>query len=400
MNAEYKQKSMQTEVKALMQTLESDLIQFARELIKIPSITGEEDDVANCIHEKMQSLGYDRAVIDEIGNVIGMIGDGPVKIMFDSHMDTVSVNNPGGWAFNPFGGKIVDGKLYGRGSVDMKSAVAATVYAGYAMKRLGLDKGKTIIISTSVMEEDIDGVALHMMCQRDDVRPDYVVICEPSNLKLALGHRGRAMLKVATVGISAHGSSPDKGVNAIYKMHPIIQRVNDLNRELDKQGEKAGTVALTKIDSDAVSLNAIPEKCSIYLDRRLTLRENEIYITEEMNKLVEGTDATWKIYDVSGKSYTGEPITLHSFLPAWEIDNTHSLTHACVEAYRALNNRSPQMFTWDFCTNGVATAGQMGIPTIGFGPGDPKQAHMDDEFCPVSEIISAAEFYTLLPVCI
>jgi len=221
-------KSIQTEVKAFIQTLASKLIQFAQELIKIPSITGEEGDMAHCIYEKMQSLGYDQVVIDELGNVIGMIGDGPVKILFDSHMDTVGVNNPGECAFNPFGGEIVDRKLYGRGSVDMKSAVAATVYAGHAMKRLGLHKGKTITISTSVMEEDIDGVVLHMMCQRDDIRPDYVVICEPSSLKLALGHWYRSGLKVTTTGIFAHGRTPDKGVNAIYKMYPIILRVNNL----------------------------------------------------------------------------------------------------------------------------------------------------------------------------
>jgi putative selenium metabolism hydrolase len=389
---------MHTEVSALIQTMESELIQFAQELIKIPSITGEEGDIANCIKAKMLSLGYDNVVVDEIGNVIGIIGHGPVKILFDAHMDTVSVNNPRKWAYNPFGGEIVDGKLYGRGSVDVKSAIAATVYAGHAIKRLGLHQGKTIIISTSVMEEDIDAVALYKICQRGDVQPDYVVICEPSSLNLALGHKGRAMIKVTTGGVSAHGSTPDKGINAIYKMCPVIQRVNALNHELEKQGDIAGTVALTKIDCDTVSLNAIPDKCEIYLDRRLTVRENEAYISKEMEKLVEGTDATWEIYDVSARSYTGEPIFLHSFLPFWEIDKTHVLTQACIDAYKVLNNRSPQMITWDFSTNGFATAGMLGIPTIGFGPGDPKKAHMEDEYCPVSEIISAMEFYTLLPV--
>ncbi len=389
---------MQAELKAFMQTVQPELIQFAQELVKIPSATGEEGEVANYIHSKMQSLSYDRVFIDKVGNVIGVIGDGPVKILFDSHIDTVRVNDSEAWSYDPFGGEIVDGKLYGRGSVDMKGAVAATVYAGYAIKRLRLHQGKTIFISASIMEEDYDGETVYTMCQRDDVRPDYVIICEPSSLKLALGHKGRAAFKVTTEGVSAHGSAPDKGVNAIYKMQPVIKRVEELNCELARQGDEAGSVALTKIESDAVSINAIPAKCSIYLDRRLTLQEHEARIVEEMTRLLEGTDAVWEIYDVPGMSYTGESVTLHSFLPAWKIDKEHSLTQACINAYQALNNCLPQMCTWDFCTNGVATAGRLGLPTIGFGPGDAKQAHRVDEYCPVSEIVSASEFYTILPL--
>ena len=383
-------------LKALMNDLEPELIRFTQNLVRTPSFTGEEKEVARLVYDKMQALGYDHSFIDELGNVIGIIGDGPTKILFDGHLDTVPVNQSEPWAYDPFGAEIIDGKLYGRGSVDMKGGVAAYVYAGHAIKRLGLHKGKTIIISASVMEEDFDGEALYHICKKVDTKPDYVVICEPSGLGLALGHQGRAMLKVNTKGIFAHGSVPEKGINAVYKMQPIIRRVEDLNIELTAAGDKAGTVALTKIESNGLSLNTIPSRCSIYLDRRLSIVESETYITKEMTKLLDGTDANWEIYDEKGVSYTGVPVNLHSFLPAWEIEKDHKLSLACIEAYRTLHNSALQMIKWDICTNGVASAGKLGIPTIGFGPGDCKLAHMVDECCPVSDIVAASEFYTML----
>lgn len=387
-------------IKALMNDLEPDLIRFTQDLIRIPSNTGQEKQIARLVHDKMQALGYDHTFIDELGNVIGMMGDGPIKVLFDSHLDTVPVHPSETWEQDPFGGNIRDGKLYGRGAVDMKGGVAASIYAGHIIKRLGLHNGKTIIISASVMEEDFDGEALYQICKREKTKPDYVIICEPSGLGLALGHQGRAMLKVTTKGAFAHGSAPEKGDNAVYKMRPIIRRVEDLNVELTASGNRSGTIALTKIESNGLSLNTIPSGCSIYLDRRLSIEENETYITKEMTKLLEGTDAEWEIYDERGESYTGVPISLHSFLPAWEIEKNHTLSLACIKAYQKLYQSAPRMIKWDICTNGVATAGKLGIPTIGFGPGDCRLAHKVDEWCPVSEIVAASKFYTMLSGCL
>lgn len=387
---------MRKQIKNMIKELEPALTKFTQDIIRIKSITCEEKELALFIKEKMIELGYDDVIIDKLGNVIGVIGDGETKVMYDSHIDTVTVNDEDEWKYGAFSGELVEGNIYGRGTVDMKSAVAATVYAGHAIKKLGLDKGKTIYISTSVMEEDYDGQALLYLCRENHIHPDYVIICEPSSMNLALGHRGRALIKINTEGVSAHGSAPEKGDNAVYKMNVIIKRVEKLAKEfINKEGEK-GSVALTKIESGAVSLNAIPPICSIYLDRRLIIGEDKAFITEEIEKLIEDTDATWEIYDEVGKSWTDENLVLHSFLPAWEIDKNHELTKACSNAYRELKGESPEMFKWDFCTNGVATAGILNIPTIGIGPGDPKLAHTRDEHCPLSDIIEACEFYTNL----
>lgn len=387
---------MKDRILAFMSTIQDEMIQFAQEIVRIKSITCHERDLAEFIEQKMMKLGYDEVRIDALGSVVGRIGNGRTKILFDSHIDTVEVKDTTEWSMDPFGGQIKDGKLYGRGAVDMKAAVAASVYAGYALKKLGLLDGKTVYISTSVMEEDFDGETLFALIRELQLSLDYVVICEPSHLQLSTGHKGRAIFKVSMPGISAHGSAPEKGKNAIYAMTTLIEKIQAYALEMQSKSEETGSLAITKIESDAASLNAIPHICSIYLDRRMVLGEDAEYIEKEMTFLLEGTEATWEVYDAVGTSWKGAPVILNSFLPAWEIGLDHVLTQKSIQAFEALKGEKPALFKWDFSTNGVATAGKLGIPTIGFGPGNEKLAHMKDEYCPVSDIFDACAFYTLL----
>lgn len=389
---------MEARVREAVQGLEKQMIAFASELVQIKSLTGQEENVIRRIAAEMKQLGYDQVTIDKVGNVIGTIGNGPTKILFDSHIDHVDVNDPDEWQLPPYGGVIEDGKLYGRGASDMKASAAASVYAGAVIKQLGLDAGKTIYVCCSVMEEDYDGEGLYRAIVDNSLNPNYVVICEPSYLRISLGHMGRAVFKITVPGVSSHGSAPDKGINAVYKANEIISRVEKLGEKYMQlpAGERP-SLALTKIESTAVSLNAIPASCSLYLDRRLTLEETEASITQELDALVAGTDATWEIYDAVGISWTGETITLRSFLPAWEIGLEHHLTKSCIKAYETLLGEQPQMYKWTFSTNGVATASRLGIPTIGFGAGIEALAHKTNEYCPVSDIIIACEFYSVLP---
>ena len=390
---------MKEKINEFLTKVEGELIEFAQNLVRIKSFTGKEEEIIHFVKERMIQLGYDDVIIDGMGNAIGVIGYGDQKILFDSHIDTVAVEDGAEWTVAPFGGEIIDGKLYGRGASDMKCAAAATIYAGYAIKELGLDEGKTIYISISVMEEDYDGENLLYQFTEGGIKPGYVVICEPSQCRISIGQKGRALFKINTTGVSAHGSAPEKGVNAVYKMAEIINRVERLNETLSKQGSEHGTVALTKIESDAASYNAIPFQSSIYIDRRLVKGEDEGVIRKEMEKLLAGIDATWEVFEVIGKSWTGLEVVLHSFLPAWEIDLEHDLTKAAIKAYENLYQKNPEMWKWDFSTNGVTSA-KFGIPTIGFGPGDSKQAHCRDEYCPVSEIVEACKFYAGLVDCI
>jgi putative selenium metabolism hydrolase len=374
--------------------IQQDLIAFTQSLVRIRSMSGQEEEIIRFIETKMKSLGYDEVVIDSMGNLLGRIGNGEKSILFDSHVDTVAVTDEDQWEVPPFRGEVVDGRLYGRGSVDMKSSIAASIYAGAIARRLGFDSGKTICVSCTVFEEDCDGENLKHLFKERNLKPNYVVICEPSNNVIALGHKGKAQISIKTHGVSAHGSAPEKGVNAIYEMAEIIQRVEQLNKELMKKEAPRGTLVMSKISSTSASLNAVPSECEVYLDRRTVPGESEEDIRKEMDQLIQGKRATWQVGTLHRKSWTGMDIIYEPFHEAWKIGTDHELTQASIAAYRDTFESAPSAFDfWDFSTNAV-TPVSMGIPTIGFGPGEYKLAHMRNENCKIEQIVDACDFYT------
>ena len=373
--------------------LEKELIEFAQDLVRIKSLSGQEGELIKFIDKRMIALGFDEVTIDSMGNVLGRIGNGKKSILFDSHVDTVEVNDEGEWDVPPFSGEIVDRRLYGRGSVDMKSAAAASIYAGALAKRSGFTSGKTIYVSCTVFEEDCDGENLKHLFKELNFKPDYAVICEPSHNKIAVGHKGKAQISIKTHGVSAHGAAPEKGVNAIYEMREIIQRVEKTNLELMEKEGMRGTLVLSKISSVSASLNAVPSECEVYLDRRMIPGETEELVQQEMDGLIRGKNATWEVGTLYRKSWTGMDIKYVPFHPAWKIDLNHELAKACIGAYQDNFGHEPGDFVfWDFSTNAV-TPVSLGIPTIGFGPGDYKLAHMRNESCELNQILDACSFY-------
>jgi putative selenium metabolism hydrolase len=371
-----------------------DLLGFARELVRIKSYSGQEEQIARFIAAKMSALGFDEVKIDRYGNVLGRVGDGGRVILFDSHTDTVTVTDEELWQVPPFSGEIVDGYLWGRGSVDMKSGLAASIYAAAAAKRQGMLSGKTVYVSCTVDEEYCDGEGLKHVLEACSARPDFAVICEPSANQIATGHKGKAQIIIRTTGISAHGSAPEKGLNAIYEMAEIIQRVEQTNLELMQKGGKTGTLVLSQISSTSVSLNAVPSACEIYLDRRMAVGETEQTIRDEMDRIIRGKNAIWEIGTLHRKTWTGEELTYEPLHPAWEITLNHELSRAFIVASTKTFGQSPEKFEfWDFSTNAVATV-RLGIPTIGFGPGEHKLAHMRDEKCETRQIVHACAVYT------
>lgn len=380
----------------LTPALEKEILEFAQTLIRIKSYSGQEEEAIKLVEKKMLSMGYDEVIIDQMGNVVGRIGSGPKSILLDSHVDTVEVNDESEWNVPPFSGEVIGGRLHGRGSVDMKSSVAASVYAAAIAKQQGFIKDKSIYVSVTVFEEDCDGENLKHHFKERNLRPDYVVICEPSNNVIALGHKGKAQVRIKTLGVSAHGSAPEKGVNAIYEMAEIIQRVEKRNLELMKNGDVHGTMVTSKISSVAASLNAVPFECEIYVDRRTVPGETDQDIKNEFNAIINGKNAAWQLGTLHRRSWTGQEIQYEPFHTAWKIDQNHPLTKLCIAAYSETFKLQPTHFDfWDFSTNAV-TPVSLGIPTIGFGPGDYKLAHMKNESCEITQIFAACDFYTNL----
>lgn len=370
-----------------------ELIAFAQKAIQTRSYSDEEGSMAKLIEAEMKKLGFDEAFIDSTGNVVGKIGSGPKIIQFDGHMDTVKVNNPEEWEQDPFAGKIVDGYLWGRGSVDMKAALCSSVYAAALAKEQGYLEGKTVYVTGTVCEEYCDGENLKHLYQELALKPDYCIICEPCDNVITLGHKGKAQVRITTHGVSAHGSAPEKGINAVYEMAEIISRVEKLNQSLYKKDETHGTIVLSDISCVSASLNAVPSECSIYLDRRLILGETLEQVKKEMDQLIAGKRATWEVGTLYHTTWKGAKLTYEPLHNPWKIEKDHPLTKALIRSYQKVYEKEPDKFDfWDFGTNAI-TPVAMGVPTIGFGPGEYKLAHMTNERCAVQKIEEACEVY-------
>lgn len=375
---------------------ENELIEFVQEAVRTRSYSDEEGNMASLIKEKMEKLGYDEVKIDSVGNVVGKIGNGKKTVHFDSHMDTVRVNDADEWKIPPFSGDIVDGSIWGRGSVDMKSALCASVYAAAYARDMGYLNDKTVYVTGTVCEEYCDGENLKHLYKELNLKPDYCIICEPCDNIITLGHKGKAQIRIITNGISAHGSAPEKGKNAVYEMAEIIQRVEKLNERLSSMGENHGTIVLSDIKCESASLNAVPSECQIYLDRRLVLGETLDMVRKEMDELVKGKDARWEVGTLRHTSWNGGELVYEPMHDPWKIEKDAPLTKALNEAYKKVYGQYPDKYDfWDFGTNAI-TPVAMGVPTIGFGPGEYKLAHMRDEHCSVEKIKDAMYVYAEL----
>jgi putative selenium metabolism hydrolase len=380
----------------LNNSIQREVLNFAQKLVQIQSYSGQEEKAIRAVEQQMKALGYDEVRIDQMGNICGRIGTGKKQLLFDAHIDTVTVNDTDDWDFDPFGGEISDGFLHGRGSVDMKSSVAAAVYAAAVAREKRWLEDKSIYVTVTVFEEDCDGENLKHLFHELNIRPDAVVICEPSNNMITLGHKGKIQFVIETHGISAHGSAPEKGLNAVYEMTEIIQRVENLNLSFDQNAEYRKTLVLSQISSTSASLNAVPSSCEIYLDRRIVPLESKDDIFKEIEKLIQGKKASWRLGTLDRVSWTGLSIKYEPFHLAWQIHLDHPLTQTCINAFDTYFGKKPSKFDfWDFSTNAV-TPVSMGIPCIGFGPGDYKLAHMRNEKCATQQIIDACGFYTHL----
>jgi putative selenium metabolism hydrolase len=377
-----------------------DMIAFARDLIRIPSFSMREGRLVARIEKEMVKADFDRIKIDAMGNIIGFIGQGGKKIMVDAHIDTVGVGDRTAWKIDPFGGVFRNGVIYGRGATDQKLSMVSMVYAGRLIKELGLEGAYTYIAVGSVMEEDCDGLPLLHIINKEKIKPDFVVLTEPTNLAVYRGHRGRMEMKVVTKGRSCHASAPERGENAVVKMSAVIEQVTALNKKLKKDkflGQ--GTVAVTCVDCKTPSLNAVPDECTIYLDRRLTLGETLKSSVEEIKRLpaVRKAGAKVEVLHYDAEAWTGLKVGQEKYFPTWVLPEEHKLVRAGVAAGRIALGHTPVVDKWVFSTNGVATAGRLKIPTIGFGPSNEIYAHTINENMPVDHLLKSAVFYAAIP---
>lgn len=384
----------------LTQEREKKVIELCQKLIRQKSYSGQEDGVVSELRTYFSAAGFDDVQVDGYGNVIGHIkGNRPgKKLLLDGHIDTVPVTDPSVWNHDPFAAEIVDGKIYGRGTSDMKGAVAAMAAAA---ANFAVDTGKDfagdIYVAGVVHEECFEGIGARSISAA--VNPDYVVIGEASQLNLKIGQRGRAEIVIETFGKPAHSANPDKGINAVYKMCKVVEAIRTL-KPTNHPVLGDGILELTDVKSSPYpGASVVPEYCRATYDRRLLVGETKESVLAPINELLAklmSEDAELKVkasYAIGTEMcYTGNEITGERFFPGWLYDREEAFVQDTLVELRAAGF-DPEITQYNFCTNGSHYAGEAGIKTFGFGPSRENLAHTIDEHIEVEQLTRVTEGY-------
>lgn len=426
-------------IKAAAEGYRADMTKFLRDLVKIPGESCGEKGHIDRIAEEMKKLGFDKVEIDPQGNVLGYMGTGKTLIGYDAHIDTVGIGNRDNWKFDPYDGFESDTEIGGRGTSDQMGGIVSATYGAKIMKDLGLLSDKyTVLVTGTVQEEDCDGLCWQYIVNEDKVKPEFVVSTEPTDGGIYRGQRGRMEIRIDVKGVSCHGSAPERGDNAIYKMADILQDVRSLNENdaaddkeikglvkmLDEKYNKEwkearflgrGTVTVSEIFFTSPSRCAVADSCAVSLDRRMTAGETWESCLEEIRSLPNvkkyGGDVKVSMYEYDRPAYTGLVYKTECYFPTWVIPEDHDVTKAMHEAYKGLYGETrlgnaeteemrkarPLVDKWTFSTNGVAIMGRAGIPCIGFGPGAEAQAHAPNEKTWKDDLVRCAAVYAALP---
>ncbi|MGW5387098.1 YgeY family selenium metabolism-linked hydrolase [Nocardia sp. NPDC003963] len=364
-------------------------------LIGARSPATAEEATVRVLEAELHRFGFE-VTVDDWGNVIGTLrlGPGPV-VLVDCHLDTVEVTDPGLWSHDPWG-EVAGAAVYGRGAVDMKGALAACVHGAAA---LADGRRGTLVISGTVCEELVEGPALGRVIEQVD--PDIVIIGEPSANRLMLGQRGRAEVRVEVAGRSSHSAYPEAGVNAAEAMADVMTALRGL--EFPQHPELgAAMMVLTNLKSEPhPNVSVVPDRCVAVYDRRTVLGESAAAVLEPVRALAEpvaaaaGARVTVGFARSDFTTWTGVEVGAESFAPAWCVPADRWPAAPAIHALEAAG-LDPRPGFYQFCTNGSASAGRHGIPTLGFGPGDPGLAHTTDESIDLDDLYLGACGYAVL----
>lgn len=426
-------------IKQAAQAYLPDMTKFLRDLIAIPSESCEEEGVIRRTIAEMEKLGFDKAEIDPEGNALGWMGTGDKIIAFDGHIDTVGIGNINNWEQNPYEGYETDDIIYGRGGSDQEGGVVSAVYGAKIMKDLGLiPEGYKILVTATVQEEDCDGLCWQYIHKEDGVTPEFVVSTEPTDGGIYRGHRGRMEIRVDVRGVSCHGSAPERGDNAIYKMADILREVRALNENGATDADEIkglvkmldpkynpehyedarflgrGTITCSQIFYTSPSRCAVADSCAVSLDRRMTAGETWDSCLEEIRNLPAckkyGDDVKVSMYLYDRPAWTGLKYETECYFPTWINKESAAHVQALYQAHKALFGEErigsetamhlrhrPLIDKWTFSTNGVSIQGRYGIPCVGFGPGAESQAHAPNEITWKQDLVTCAAVYALTP---
>lgn len=378
------------------------LVEATVRYIRIPSPSGFEGEVAKILVEDLKNSGLD-AWIDKAGNVIGLLrgrGNTDNGLAFNVHLDHVPAGAKEYWEYDPFGGHVEDGKIYGRGAADTKGAWAPMILAMEAVKSCGGVK-RDVLFTAVIMEELTYNIGMRYLLEftLKDMRPIYIISGEATSLNIAVGHRGRAEFEIITKGRSCHASAPWRGENAIYKAAPVISSIEGLSKELES-GEThpllgRSSLAITSIDCSPGAHNVVPERCRMWLDYRFLPTENLETISSRITRALKtkNTGADLKVCEGEETTYTGLKFSGKKYMPGYVIDANHPLVRTMAEAAESVLCKPPKIQRWDFATDGGYAMGILGIPTVGFSPCEEHLTHAPNEYVRLEYMVKAAKVY-------
>lgn len=385
------------------------IVGFTRALVATPSLTGDEGALASKLLNELRDLGYDEVFTDEIGNVVGRMrgkGTGPT-VLFTVHLDHEEPGERETWRYDPFGGEIVDGVLHGRGASDHKAAIAAMAYGGAIAKALGHETGGDYVFAGVVQAHARGNVGIRYLVDKTfperGIQYDLVVLGDPTDLNVHLGHRGRLELELTTVGRVADASAPWLGANAIHRMIPALEAVQELSTSLPShQFLQRSTLAATAITSSPGGTSTVPDRCTITLDRRFLPSESPDAVVWQVQSIVSrlaDADPTFKgevrVRQATTSSYTGLTQEVARLMHPFVTESDHALVREAVEALEGLG-QAPRFGRWSFATDGGYTAALKKITTIGYAPGDEKFAQTSFDQVKVDNIVAAAAGYAAI----
>ncbi|MEM9952531.1 MAG: YgeY family selenium metabolism-linked hydrolase [Chloroflexota bacterium] len=377
-----------------------DMLTFFREIVAIPSTDSDIGAVGKRVEAELHKLNYDAVWWDKMGCIVGRIGDedADYHLLYDSHLDTVGIGDPDEWDWHPFEGKTEDGTLFARGACDEKASTPGMLYGLAFARDLGLIPDNMAVYYFGNIEEVNEGASANAFVMTEGIRPDFVVVGEPTNLNIARGQKGRVEYQIVAKGKSAHAASNHLGDNALYKLLPIVDKIRQSQDSLpsdDFLGDAKITV--TSVEVNAGSRNVVPSLATAYVDRRLTLGEDAYEELDRLRNLVgDRDDITITIPEFDEPSYTGFIFPLEMVYPTWLLEEDHPFVQASLSTAHDLG-MTPDITKWDFSTNGIYWAGKANIPTVGFGPGEEQYAHTVLDQVRLEDVVNATAWYALLP---
>jgi len=376
-----------------------EIIELTQELVRIPSVTGCEGDVAEYIQDRLKAFGLKtekQNIVEKRFNVIGRMEGTSAEnaLMLHGHMDTV----PAFDMLEPFSGKIIGDTIYGRGACDQKGGIAASMIALKAIMESGSKLKKGILFAGVIDEEAEHRGSYHLA--KNGPRAEMAVITDVSDLDVKIGCKGSIPIRITTKGKAVHGSTPGLGINAISKMIKIVLAIDDLTLgefKIEGLGNFKGTLNIGLIQGGN-AYNIVPDKCSIWIDRRVVVGEDNEAILNEFKDALEKLRLEDKEFDAILEVARPDwkwPIIIRRGLKPFLVPQDSSVVVSLSEAIAATGGKLHLSYS-----NGYVDAdflvNDAGIPSVVYGPGGEGNAHSPKELVKIDQLVQAAKVYAYM----